>query len=142
MTQAEEPLFATLETTAFARPQAYWPASAGTRYRFDCFSPDTPWVRLPAVYVLAKTVAHGEWVPLFVGETENLREAMADLAVQDAAERQGMDTVHVHFFTGPAQQRAALARALVKSLGPPLNTGEAGEDNLTQQRSSVISRPG
>jgi hypothetical protein len=142
MSELEQSQSLSMAATAFARPQVVWPDSVGARYRFECFPPHTPWVRLPAVYVLARTAAHGAWVPLYVGEADNLREHMASLPVRSAAQRQGMDAVHVHFFTGPGDQRRALARALIKTLAPPLNERGQADDNVgpTRHRSSVISR--
>lgn len=90
------------------------------RRSFEVYPRDTRWNSVPAVYIFATVGEDGKWVPLYVGETGDLRTRLATHEKWSGAQRLGM--THVHTRVIPQRpQRLELEDELKQAYKPRLN---------------------
>lgn len=96
-------------------------------YEFDIWrfllpgeSGGRPWPDEPGVYILVNADTHGNYSPLYVGETDSFRTRFRDHEKWDRARDMGMNQVHLRIVDNQ-NGREALELHLIRVLQPPLN---------------------
>lgn len=95
------------------RTYTYWFAKAGVRE--DVVAEE------PGNYLFAKQIANGNWIALYVGIAENLRERLKNHERWAEASAAGATHFMVHINRN-ALARAAEEQDLIRTLQPPLNS--------------------
>jgi hypothetical protein len=72
-------------------------------------------------YAFVKQLPSGNFVPLYFGETENLRDRILSHDRWDEARRAGLTHVMGHTTPAGAQARLSEERDLIQQWNPPLN---------------------
>ena len=101
-----------------------WNGSSGTSYRYWSVDSLAP-ISLQAVagnYAFVKQLPNGNFIPLYFGVAESLRDRLPNHERWNEAARLG--ATHVMAHTTPAGETARLAeeRDLIQQWNPPLNT--------------------
>jgi hypothetical protein len=71
--------------------------------------------------ILAKQTETGEWIPLYIGQTRNFDEGLAEPEKTDCAKKNGATHVHVHFSSPDQPVREAEVADLVAKWKPLCN---------------------
>jgi hypothetical protein len=108
------------------RDQVYkWEGASGKQYEYWVRPIYTLWKEMPGnfIYAKAKHIASGDWEPLYIGQTRNLRQGLADSEKAAEAIRLGATYIHAHVSGEIEEERLAEVRDLVGKHQPPCNKG-------------------
>lgn len=90
-------------------------------YEFHSYAPNSPWNDVAGVYIFCGVNAQNQWVPLYVGQAESIRDRFSSHEKWNPAVLRGASRVHVRVIP-QAAARDVVERALIKAYQPPLNT--------------------
>jgi hypothetical protein len=101
-----------------------WPGLSGTKYRYWVLENPRNAAGIQAVggnYVFVKKLPNGNYVPIYFGVADNLKDRIPNHDRFDDAIRAG--ATHVMTHTTPAGETARIAeeRDLIQQWNPPLN---------------------
>lgn len=88
--------------------------------KFNVYGPDTTWREVPGIYIFAKPISPGRWSALYVGQTGNFRERLANHERWPEAQRKGATCIHARVVDRQAE-RDSLEELLIRECLPPLN---------------------
>ncbi len=98
-----------------------WPGVSGKKYRYRIYPIGTSFKDEPGNYIFARETSPGRWTPIYIGETESLRDRLANHEKLPCVERHGGTHVHVHTSSLSAQLRRAEESDLLARWDPPCN---------------------
>lgn len=99
----------TTTTKAYTQPQiesTEWPGHSGESYTYYVYEWPTAFRSVPGNYVFCKLV-NSEWVPVHVGETEDLANLFDDHPAMACLKKNG--ATHIHARANKAGEQARLA---------------------------------
>ena len=104
-------------------PEIIWEGVSGKKYGYWIRPIYTSWKEMPGNYIYAMEAGPGsrEWVPLYVGQTVNLSQRLADHEKEAELIRRGATHIHAHTSSAAEQDRLAEERDLIAKLTPPCN---------------------
>jgi hypothetical protein len=94
-------------------------------YTFYVSEYGSAWKAVPGIYIFARRNIEGQWEPVYVGVTENLRDQIPGNKKWELAAQSGATHVHV-IEMEDAGQRESTAAELVEAYDPPLNARDSG----------------
>ena len=89
-------------------------------YEFGVYDPDTDWNDVGGIYIFAGQDSENDWIPYYIGKTNNFSKRMASHEKWSSAEWLGATHVHAR---GESQgaNREAIESHLIEEFDPPLN---------------------
>ena len=98
-----------------------WPGVSGREYKYWIYPIDTNFKDEPGNYIFAKRTASGQWTPVYIGETQSLRERLPNHEKLPCVNRNRGSHLHVHLTSGGQQARLAEETDLLRKFSPPCN---------------------
>ena len=98
-----------------------WPGASGREYRYWIFRIETGFKDEPGNYIYAKQTPSGQWTPVYIGETQSLRDRLPNHEKLPCVRRNGSTHVHVHLTSGGQQVRRAEESDLIRNWNTPCN---------------------
>ncbi len=103
------------------QPDIYWIGASGTKYGYWIYPIDAQFRKIAGNVIFAKQTETGDWIPVYVGQTGNFDQGMADQEMQACAKGNGATHVHVHFNSPDEQYRKAENEDLIARWKPVCN---------------------
>ena len=75
----------------------------------------------PGNYIFAKETSSGYWTPIYIGETDSLKDRLSNHEKMPCVKRHGGTHVHVHTSSSDEQARRAEESDLLAKWDPPCN---------------------
>ena len=82
-----------------------WPGKSGAKYQYQYFTIGTALKAESGNYIFAKLNERGYWVPVYIGETEDLDTRVATHEKRECARLNGATHIHAHLTPGERQVR-------------------------------------
>lgn len=98
-----------------------WPGALGKKYEYRIYPIDTTFKDVPGNYIYAKETSSGTWTPIYIGETESLKDRLSNHEKMPCVKRNGGTHVHVHQSSSDAAVRRAEESDLLDKWDPPCN---------------------
>lgn len=97
-----------------------WPGNSGKQYKYWIYKLSRNFAKEPGNYIFAIETEPGLWVPVYIGQTEDLSERFEDHHKAACISRNG--ATHIHANTNNSKQaRLAEESDLVARWNPPCN---------------------
>ena len=107
-------------------PTINWPGKSGTSYTYYMLPIGANLKSSPGNYIFAKEVTPGSWLPIYVGETENLSDRHSNHERRDDAIRHGATHIHAHTTEGGKTSRISEELDLLRRWNTPCNIKHNG----------------
>jgi len=105
-----------------SQPDIRWSGESGRNYGYWIHPIDVRFRKIAGNTIFAKQTEKGEWMPLYIGQTRNFDEGLADAEKTACAKRNGATHGHVHFSSPDKPVREAEVADLVAKWRPPCNS--------------------
>lgn len=99
----------------------YWTGASGKKYKYLIYKIGTSFKDCPGNYIFAKETSPGSWKPLYIGETENLRDRLSDHEKMPCITRNGGTHVHAHVSPSDTDVRRVEESDLLDKWDPVCN---------------------
>ena len=100
-----------------------WRGASGKKYTYWISPIDSSFKDEPGNYIFAKETSPGLWNPIYIGETESLKDRLPNHEKLPCVNRYGGTHVHTHTTSGGEQVRKAEEADLLTKYDPPCNKG-------------------
>ncbi|MGR3914839.1 MAG: hypothetical protein OD918_10075 [Gammaproteobacteria bacterium] len=97
-----------------------WTGQSGKEYDYWVHPIEEVFTKVPANYIFAKLVDR-YWHAVYIGETGELGDRLANHHKVDCVERRGATHIHVHGSSDDATVRRAEEKDLTDAYNPPCN---------------------
>lgn len=97
-----------------------WPGKSGTTYRYWIYPIPPNFQAAAGNYIFAKQTKPGYWVPVYIGETENLNQRFDDHHKMPCIVRNGATHIHAHL-NANSQDRLNEEADLISNWNPSCN---------------------
>jgi hypothetical protein len=104
-----------------AEGTVFWKGIFGQKYKYWIYTIGTAFKDKPGNYIFAKRGHFGRWTPLYIGESDNLREILSNHEKLPCIERNGGTHIHVHMSSSSAIVRRAEVSDLRSAWRSPCN---------------------
>lgn len=74
-----------------------WPGQSGARYAYEIHPLDTEFRSLPGIYIYAKQLDDGDWVPIYIAQTRDLHQRLEGHVRLEDAVAYGATHLHAHY---------------------------------------------
>ncbi len=98
-----------------------WTGASGTKYKYRIYPIGTTFKNVPGNYIFAKESSPGHWSPVYIGETESLKDRLSNHEKMPCVQRHGGTHVHVHTSSSDVTDRTAEESDLLAKWDPPCN---------------------
>ena len=103
-------------------PQIYWKDKSGTSHRFWIYPPGTKFNEpCPGIYIYARETSPHKWIPIYIGQTENVNVRLTNHEQQERVDQNGATHIHVSIITDD-KSRPAIEKDLIQQWKPVCNT--------------------
>jgi hypothetical protein len=100
----------------------YWKDKSGTSHRFWIYPRGTKFNEpCPGIYIYARETSPHKWIPIYIGQTENVNVRLANHGQQERVDQNGATHIHVSIIT-PEKSRLAIEKDLIEQWKPVCNT--------------------
>lgn len=99
-----------------------WRGASGQRYRYTVYMMGTVFSPGPANYILARETRPGQYLPLYIGHTEDLSVPLDDPLVTQCVRQHRATHIHVKLSTAPEEVRRAERSDLIAAWQPGCNS--------------------
>lgn len=99
----------------------HWTGASGKKYKYGIYKIGTSFKDCPGNYIFAKETSPGHWRPLYIGETEDLRDRLSDHEKMPCVTRNGGTHVHVHVSSSDTDVRRIEENDLLDKWDPICN---------------------
>ena len=107
---------------AMSDPGIYlWLGASGKRYRYAVYMFGTVFGPGPANYVFARETRPGHYVPVFIGQTDDLSEPFDNHLAMQCIRLNRATHIHVKLSTAPEEVRRAERSDLIAKWNPTCN---------------------
>ena len=98
-----------------------WAGASDKQYKYWITGMDVSFKDQPGNYIFAKETSPDRWIPLYIGETESLKDRLPNHEKLPCVRRYG--GTHVHSHTNPSDEsvRRAEESDLIEKWDPPCN---------------------
>ena len=106
-----------------SQPDISWEGASGKKYGYWIHDFDTNWKAEPGNYIYAKETVPGSsrWTPVYIGQTKNLAERLADHEKESCAKRNGATHIQAHTLPTDESVRKAEEVDLIAKWKPVCN---------------------
>jgi hypothetical protein len=98
-----------------------WPGASGKEYKYWIFPMNTSFNDEPGNYIFAKETSPGKWSPIYIGETDSLKDRLSNHEKMPCVNRYGGTHIHVHTNSSDEKVRRAEESDLIAKWSPPCN---------------------
>ncbi len=98
-----------------------WPGKSGKKYKYSIHPIETTFKDVPGNYIFAKKTSSGSWTPIYIGETESLKDRLANHEKMSCIQRHGGTHIHAHTSSSDVDVRRAEESDLLAQWDPPCN---------------------
>lgn len=98
-----------------------WPGASGKEYKYWIEEMDTTFKNESGNYIFAKETSPGRWSPIYIGETESLKERLSGHEKLPCVKRHGGTHIHAHTTTSSEKIRKTEEADLLAKWKPPCN---------------------
>ncbi len=98
-----------------------WPGKSGTEYKYWIHGMETSFKDEAGNYIFAKETSPGNWTPVYVGETESLKDRLSNHDKLPCVKRHGGTHIHAHTKPGGQSVRRDEEADLIERWDPPCN---------------------
>jgi hypothetical protein len=102
-------------------PTTEWIGQSGRSYTYWIRPIGTELKNFPGNYIIAKTAFLGDWLPIFIGQTEDLSEDFDQHDKADCIRREQATHLHAHVNNGGQEARLTEETDLIARHSPPCN---------------------
>lgn len=100
----------------------YWKDKSGTRHRFWIYPRGTKFNEpCPGIYIYARETSPHRWIPIYIGQTENVNVCLTNHEQQECVDQNGATHIHVSIITNE-KSRLAIEKDLIQQWKPVGNT--------------------
>ena len=105
-----------------SQPSSYnWPGQSGKQYQFEIYSLDAAFRPMPGVYIYAKQLADGDWVPIYIAATRDLHQRLEGHITLTDAVAHGATHLHAHYCNAGQSARCSEEQDLIHRWQPECN---------------------
>jgi len=104
-----------------SNPEIYWTGASGKQYGYWINPIGTAFKDEPGNYIYAKKNTQSNWVAQYIGQTESLKDRLADHEKEICSKRHGATHVHAHVNSDGKQARLSEESDLTDNYNPPCN---------------------
>jgi hypothetical protein len=97
-----------------------WPGKSGKEYKYWIHPIGTDLEDSPGNYIFAKKISPRRWSPIYIGQTNNLNDHLANHEKEALARKKGATHIHAHT-SDTENQRLEEEKDLVSRWKPPGN---------------------
>lgn len=98
-----------------------WSGVSGTKYKYWIYTIDTTFKDVPGNYIYVKETSKGYWSPIYIGETDSLKERLSNHEKMPCVKRHGGKHIHTHSSASNEEVRRAEEIDLISKWDPPCN---------------------
>ena len=98
-----------------------WTGASGKQYEYWISPMSMPFVDEPGNYIFVKETSPNSWIPIYIGETDSLKNRLADHEKLLCVRRNGGTHIHAHTTSGSQQVRKEEEADLLAKWDPPCN---------------------
>jgi len=98
-----------------------WPGQSGTKYGYEIHPLDAAFRPLPGLYIYAKLLADGDWIPIYIAQTRDLHQRLEGHVRLADAIANGATHLHAHYSTEGQGARCTEENDLVHRWRPVCN---------------------
>jgi excinuclease UvrABC nuclease subunit len=102
-------------------PTINWPGQSGKQYKYWIYPRASDLKESPGNYVYAKETSPGKWSPVYIGQTDNLKERQSAKYKKECLDRNGATHIHAHL-SGDENSRLAEEADLIAKWQPDCNS--------------------
>jgi uncharacterized coiled-coil protein SlyX/predicted GIY-YIG superfamily endonuclease len=100
----------------------YWKDKSGTSHRFWIYPRGTRFNEpCPGIYIYARETSPHKWIPIYIGQTENVNVRLTNHEQQECVDQNGATHIHVSIVTNE-KSRLAIEKDLIQQWKPVCNT--------------------
>lgn len=104
-----------------ASPDIYWEGESGKEYGYWIHKIGTNFKDEPGNYIYAKETEPNRWRPIYIGQTESLKDRLADHEKEKCARQNGATHIHAHINGSGETGRRAEETDLIRNWAPACN---------------------
>jgi hypothetical protein len=98
-----------------------WQGASGNNYKYWILPIDSSWKDEPGNYIFAKETSPNYWTPLYIGETDSLKNRFPNHEKLPCVNRNGGTHIHTHTSPGGEKARKAEEADLIAKWNAPCN---------------------
>ncbi len=98
-----------------------WTGQSGQKYRYTIYMFGTVFGPGPANFILARESGPGKYLPIYIGQTEDLSEPFDDQIALDCLKQNRVTHIHVRHSDARDELRRAERSDLISAWNPPCN---------------------
>lgn len=98
-----------------------WPGASGHVYKYWISPIDSSFKDEPGNYIFAKESSPGQWTPIYIGETESLKDRLSNHEKLTCVKRYRGTHIHTHTTSDGEQVRKAEEADLLSKWETPCN---------------------
>jgi len=98
-----------------------WPGASRNQYKYWIAEMGSSFKEEAGNYIFAKRNAQGQWVPVYIGQAENLHERLSNHNKEDCALKNGATHIHTHTNAAGEAARLAEEKDLLLNFNTPCN---------------------
>jgi uncharacterized coiled-coil protein SlyX len=99
----------------------YWKDKSGTSHRFWIYPRGTKFNEpCPGIYIYARETSPHKWIPIYIGQTENLNVRLTNHEQQECVDQNGATHIHVSIITNE-KSRFTIEKDLIEQWKPVCN---------------------
>ena len=127
--------------------EIYWKDKSGTSHRFWIYPRGTRFNEpCPGIYIYAREASPHKWMPIYIGQTENVNVRLSSHEQQECVDQNGATHIHVSIITDD-KSRLAIEKDLIQQWKPVCNTQfelvaeevvEANPDTLVREEKREV----
>jgi len=98
-----------------------WAGQSGEKYRYEIHTTQAVFRPLPGLYIYAKRLADGDWIPVYISQTRDLHQRLeGEVRLADALAA-GATHIHAHYSNAGQGARCQEERDLIGRWRPVCN---------------------
>jgi hypothetical protein len=102
--------------------EIHWKDKSGIGHRFWIYGRETKFNEpCPGIYIYARETSPHKWIPIYIGQTENVNVRLTNYEQQECVDRNGATHIHISIITDE-KARLAIEKDLIEQWKPVCNT--------------------
>jgi hypothetical protein len=104
-----------------SQPEINWDGKSGANYAYVVYTIGHSFREEPANYIYAKERVPGHWIPVYIGQTSDLKDRIAYHKKEKCAIRKGATHIHMHPGSSSEIERRTEQADLINNWNPECN---------------------